>query len=533
MYNVIIVDDEPFVLNGLIHFIDWGSLECNILCYAEDGIEAMAKIQSSPPDIVITDIKMPGIDGIGLTKYLYENYPEVKVIILTGYADFNYAKEAIKYNVVDFVLKPAFTEKIIEAVNKAKETIIEQKEIKIRLDRQENKINDLSLEVREKYVYDLISGVMIDTEEILQKAEQLNLVIENYYVLLFQINKKAADIKQKEQSHFNHSIKNYISLSFKAYNHYSFFFNRQTLCSVVSFGTDAGLEQIQTLVMLCEKMLQTVRNNSQFEISVGISSMHKCMHEMSFAYEEANRFLSDSFFQESNLSIFSNYVKNQSPSERKVINSYLDRIMDFIASGKSADAVSSMNELLKGKIIPRPSLDQAKGIGISLCYLCSHLLGNHSLRLLDILDNGEYSYKHIAECKSSSSMSTILAGLIHSVSDCLFSSNKVNSGVVNMVMEYIHKNYNHDITLNLIANYVHLNSSYLSRVFCKMTGKTIVEVVNGARIEKAKEMLAKNEIKISEIASLVGIEDANYFSQLFRKRTGMTPSEYKRAIGFK
>ena len=528
MYHVMIVDDEPFVTNGLINFIDWKSLSCDILCSAEDGIEAISMIKSKVPDIVITDIKMPGINGIDLSKFIYENYPSIKVIILTGYAEFNYAKDAIKYNVVDFVLKPAFSEKIIEAVNKAKELIIKQAEVKSKLNKQENQINDLNLEIREKYIYDLINGVIIDNNEIYQKMEQLNIVISNYYVLVFQINKNTANVKKEELIRFSHSIKDYTSLTFKNYNHYNFFFNRQMLCSIVSFDNDSSLEYIQKIILTCEEMSQFVKTNSQFEISIGISSMHKSIVEVSFAYEEAIKSLSDRFFNDSNISVFSYYTRNQSPLEIHATNLYIDKIMSFVRTGKNLDAISSMNILLKEKMDSNQSIDHIKSIGMFICYLCSNSLSNYNLNLLDILENKENVYKQIIECKLIPHINKILLKLINSVSACLVSSSKLNNNIIKMAMEYIHEHYNQDITLSSIANYVHLNGSYLSRMFCKATGKTIIEVITGIRIEKAKEILINNEFKISDVASLVGIYDPTYFSQIFKKSTGMTPSEYKR-----
>lgn len=527
MYQIMIVDDEPLVINGLINFIDWKSLECDILCSAEDGITAISIIKSKIPDIIITDIKMPGTDGIDLLKFIYENYPLIKVIILTGYAEFNYAKDAIKYNVVDFVLKPAFIEKIIEAVNKAKKLIIDQAEVKNRLDKQENQINDLHLEVKEKYIYDLINGFVIDDNVISQKMEQLNIDISNYYVLVFQINKNVANINQEEQIRISHAIKNYVSLAFENYNHYSFFPGRQMLCSIVSFDNDNSSGYIQKIILMYKEMSQIVKTNSHFDISIGVSSIHKSIAEVSFAYEEAIKSLSDNFFNDSNIFAVLNYTINQLPSEIHMTNSYIDKIMSFVRTGKNLDAISSFNDLLKEKINSNQSIDHIKSIGICICYLCSNILSNYSLNLSDILENGENIYKQIIECKSISNINEILIKLINSVSICQISSIKQNNSIIKTAMEYIHEHYNQDITLSSIANYVHLNGSYLSRLFCKATGKTIIEVITGIRIEKAKEMLMNSDIKIYEVASLVGIYDPTYFSQIFKKSTGMSPSEYR------
>lgn len=126
MFKIMIVDDESKIRTGLSKFINWKSLDCEVIHVATNGDDAIKKITEQKPDIILTDIRMPKINGLELAKYIYENEPSIKLIILTGYADFEYSKKAIQYDIVDFVLKPTSPDNIATAVNKAKKRIIEK-----------------------------------------------------------------------------------------------------------------------------------------------------------------------------------------------------------------------------------------------------------------------------------------------------------------------------------------------------------------------------------------------------------------------
>ena len=124
IFHLMIVDDETTIRKGLTQVVNWEAIDCIIQDTASDGLEAIEKLKENPVDIIITDIRMPESDGLDLAKYVMEHYPEIKVIILTGYADFEYAKTAIKYNVSDFLLKPISIEQVVASVQSAQKKII-------------------------------------------------------------------------------------------------------------------------------------------------------------------------------------------------------------------------------------------------------------------------------------------------------------------------------------------------------------------------------------------------------------------------
>lgn len=182
-----IVDDEPIIRKGIASFIQWDSLDCEVTQDATNGLEAIELIKANPPDIIISDIKMPGMDGIGVSKFIYEHFPHIKIILLTGYSDFEYAQSAIRYSVVDFVLKPSSDDKIISAIMMAIEKINEERLSAEQIQSMEERFSkNLSL-LQEKFLYDYINGLNQYQVPIHKARYDLKIHLNTYHVLFLNL----------------------------------------------------------------------------------------------------------------------------------------------------------------------------------------------------------------------------------------------------------------------------------------------------------------------------------------------------------
>jgi len=208
-------------------------------------------------------------------------------------------------------------------------------------------------------------------------------------------------------------------------------------------------------------------------------------------------------------------------------NKYIDHIIQSIESGNSDSAMSLLDEFLEMLKSSKQPIENIKNLCLQLCSLCSRLLGNYNVFLQDVIENGDNIYKEILQSKSISHLSLILHDIIKAISVFLGSDEYQGSNIIHNAMEYIKSSYNMDIGLQSVAKHIHVSSSYLSRIFSKKTGETIIEYITKIRMEKAKELLKSANIQIFEVAALVGIEDPAYFSHLFKKHTGLSPKEFK------
>jgi Response regulator containing CheY-like receiver domain and AraC-type DNA-binding domain len=530
MYRIMIVDDEPFIRKGLQNFIRWDEIDCEIVCEADNGIDAQNKLSAFLPDIIISDIKMPGLNGIALSKFVYENYSEIKVILLTGYSDFSYAQAAVKYGVVDFVLKPTSTEDILAAVCKAKALISQKKEQDIKMSTLENKISINYSDITEKFFQDIINGTLIDTKTISDKLLTLGISLKSYYTIVYEINNfknKDTLTTPEEVNRFILAVKNLLSLGFKDNTHYNIFLNSHLLCTIICFNNEEDSECMQKILLKCEEILDLVRNFMNFSIAIGISNAHSTVSQIPAAYNEAMKSLANKFYSDGNIFIYSDYLTNQTQIEENVIDNYIEKIKLYIQEGNYDDAIITLKELLEKQKSFKQPIDYIMNTSILICSECSKLLANHNLSLTKIMGDSDDLYKQILQSKTMDSLALLLTEILKSSSQFFSSTQRQNNYIIRKTTEYIKDHYTQTIKLQLIAEHVHVNSSYLSRLFRKETGETITDAIARFRIEKAKELLANTNIKAYEVASMVGIEDSAYFSLLFKKITGLSPLKYK------
>lgn len=406
MYNIMIVDDEPILRNGIKNFIDWKSLGCEVCCLAENGEDALRKFRQYSPDIVITDIRMPGIDGLDLARRLSELSPKTKVIILTGYSDFSYAQRAIRYSVVDFVVKNNPAPKICEAVKKAISLIEKERKDHQFFGELEDIVNQSYDDLKAKLFLDIINQNVLLTETIEQKAAHLGVSLSAYRLAVIGIPDlpSEASLQQVWQSVRNFSLS--LLLPFKPF---AFALNAQTLCLILIPTEESG-----DLNELCGQIVSTLFDITGFRVRIGVSEIKESILAFSAAYREA-------------LSV----KRDQNR----------DMASQFLYHGESADDAQN------------PTISEA--------------------------------------------------------------------------LRFIHAHYKEDITLRQISDELHLNASYLSRLFKKHMKETIVGYITRYRIECSKKLLLHSDARLYTVAIEAGFNDAAYFSNIFKKYTGYSPSEYK------
>jgi len=188
MFKVMIIDDEPIIRKGIKNILNWEKFDCEVCAEASDGEEGKIIIEKYRPDILITDIRMPGTDGLKMISEVKALIPDCKIIVLTGYRDFDYVQEALKLGVFDFVLKPSKIEELTTIIHRAVE---ELKKLKNRAE-EFNKLKKLFEQnipiLREKFLYDLMYEIYPNTEEILPRAELLGVKIESFFLLVVEID---------------------------------------------------------------------------------------------------------------------------------------------------------------------------------------------------------------------------------------------------------------------------------------------------------------------------------------------------------
>lgn len=515
MYRVMIADDESIVRKGLVNLVDWKALDCEIVFQADDGVTVLENLELYHPDILICDIKMPRTDGIGVAKSIYENQIPTKVIILTGFADFSYATSAIKYNVVDYITKANALESISDAVEKAKNAIIKSKLSALVQDMTTLRIN---------FLKSVIDGSLYDNDI---GAGLWNYEIElgNYQVISIQFlrNDRLSNI---EQDKFYKSLTNFFKMYFTDYNIYQIPLSKEHFCIIVyqmpSF--DSG-----TLKRVCTNLSEILEGFMQLNVIIGISGHYNDATALASAYQQANLF-SNTFFLDHSQKVYSTSdVDNFSHFvDMKNLTGIIDIIYLEIQKGNVAEALNYFDQLLN--LQSSASMDIIKSTGIILVNVCDKLLATYDTTTR-VQTNNDHLISDILGCTLLVQFKEIIVKVITTTSQHLQNIVQNKNKIILDTLKYIDNHYKENITLLDIADTVHMNSSYLSRIFKEHTGTTIIATLNHKKIEKSKELLLYSDMKIYEIAETIGINDTTYFSHFFKKYTGVSPKEYKESNG--
>ena len=527
-FKVMIVDDEPIIRKALMNIIDWQSLNCTIKYEAEDGFEALEMLPSIKPDILISDIKMPEMDGISLVENLRARNLTTKVILLTGYADFEYAKKGIELGVIDFVLKPTTTESIIAAINKATALIMHERQTQDTLIEMESRVREITFQRIENEIRELVEGIKDSTSDLEGAVSLLGDNVEAYYTLVFEM--EFPDRPERPKGHNMLTLRNIISLAFKDITFISSTLKPDKSCLLLLFREDEDPNvRLQKLLTICEEIVEISENFLYCAIFIGISLPHKDLSEIALSYREAEASLAHKFYDHTKNTIHMPYPKAPDSIDMFYIHMSIEKIIDCMQNGESEGATEELRNLLSHVRKNEYSISDAKNIAILLYSLISKLLSNYRLSIGAVMGSeSDGPYLSILETKTMTSLFDLLSKTISLAVEHMGSSERQHNTVVAIAQKYLMDNFSKDMRLKDIAAYSHVSSSYLSRLYKRVTGDTITEALTRIRMEKAKDMLTQTDKRSNEISMMVGIDDPVYFSQLFKKYTGLNPKDFRR-----
>lgn len=282
IFKLLVVDDEVTMRKGISNYMNWASIDCQVVGSASDGMEAIDFLKNHPVDIVITDIKMPAADGLEVARFVHENHPMTKVIILTGYADFEYAQTAIKYHVTSFILKPTNKKELFAAVQEAQKQLIVSQQ-------QENIAKEGVFFLKDQLMQELTDHPC--TEELKEKLLSLGLHMDCYYVAAFKPSSDEPDLS---------ALKKIVIAEKK--NTYCYRYNNLILN--VYFQTEPSPSIPEYILENCREISGIVKAFSSSEILTGISALHQSPEAFQMAVSEAIQALTHNFYSEQRISVF-------------------------------------------------------------------------------------------------------------------------------------------------------------------------------------------------------------------------------------
>lgn len=534
--KVFLVEDEMVIRRGIKNSIDWEK-EGYIFCgEASDGELAYPMIIKEKPDILITDIRMPFMDGLELCKLVKEELPNIKILILSGYDEFDYAKEAIRLGVTEYLLKPISSGKLLEALNGVSESIRREKEDKDLVRKYMEEMRENTEHEKQKFFEQMIAGnlSMADALETGKKYE-MNLSAGMYNLLLFRFtlgeeNRKSGELLGEAE----YAIKKLTERL-----EYVFEFQRDVEGWAFLLMADNEEQMSERVKELSKDLEEIMKNYSTITYFGGIGQLVARLRELEESFREAERALAARFTMELNriisvedirmaqnvdtlddieITSFGEIEKTRTMLEKFLNNGAEDEIDEFV------DVY--INELpeenLKSVLMRQYIIMDAYIVMMSFCEKIEGIEGEMQAQSEE-LKNSMKTIQTLEEIKNYIRM---LLKKIIGVRDTI--SGRRYSDIIEIAKDQIRKTYMSDeISLNTIAAEVGMSPSYFSSIFSKEMGKTFVEYLTEIRMDRAKELLMCSSMKTSEIGYEVGYKDPHYFSYIFKKTQNCTPKEFR------
>lgn len=536
-YNLIIVDDEYIIRDGLVHF-KWERFGFNVVGSASDGKEALELMEKYPVHLVITDIKMPIMGGLELCEIIHEKYPLTKVIILTGYKEFEYAQHAIRTGVAEYLLKPVELSAIEDLMKKIKQEIDEY----LCNDRQLKESLPLA---KETFLRNLVEGVTTDLIEIDEKSNNLEIYLNHDYFTcsVFQIDFEQSSYLVHQKIQLNQLLKQCLHTFLISVNSIYYYFDIDFKL-VLIYNFDAPDNSLSTYHYI-EKMVEQFHtlikdcalNNGAFVVYAGTGNIYNSVTYLSTTYKQALQALELRFFNDKSelfyawreKSIYTN-CENYYPYEKE------QALMNIVLSGKEQNISQSLSDfwLDLGNSLNQINPEHFKNIVIQLLNMLERNLQKFNTHLSEFIPNTLYYSEYITSLSSVTIVRTEVENIFRKstlyITKLQNSSKSSSYQAVTQAIKYIEENFADKITLTEVAENVFLNPCYLSLQFKKETGMNFVDYVKKVRIEKSTELLKRIDLKAYEVCSAVGYQDYKYFSEVFKDFTGMSPIEYRQKI---
>lgn len=534
--KVFLVEDEMVIRRGIKNSIDWEK-EGYIFCgEASDGELAYPMIIKEKPDILITDIRMPFMDGLELCKLVKKELPNIKILILSGYDEFDYAKEAIRLGVTEYLLKPISSGKLLEALNGVSESIRREKEDKDLVRKYMEEMRENTEHEKQKFFEQMIAGnlSMADALETGKKYE-MNLSAGMYNLLLFRFtlgkeNRKSGELLGEAE---------YAIEKLTERLEYVFEFQRGVEGWAFLLMADNEEQMSERVKELSKDLEEIMKNYSTIAYFGGIGQPVARLRELEESFREAERALAARFTMELNriisvedirmaqnvdtlddieITSFGEIEKTRTMLEKFLNNGAEDEIDEFV------DVY--INELpeenLKSVLMRQYIIMDAYIVMMSFCEKIEGIEGEMQAQSEE-LKNSMKTIQTLEEIKNYIRM---LLKKIIGVRDTI--SGRRYSDIIEIAKDQIRKTYMSDeISLNTIAAEVGMSPSYFSSIFNKEMGKTFVKYLTEIRMDRAKELLMCSSMKTSEIGYEVGYKDPHYFSYIFKKTQNCTPKEFR------
>lgn len=526
MYSVFAVDDEPIVLEGIRSKIDWEGSNFAFAGEATDGEIALSMIHEIKPDILITDIKMPFMDGLQLAEAIKRTQPWIKIIILSGHDEFDYAKKAISIGIEDYLLKPFTPEELLASLKKTAAQIDKERKQLSDISKLREELKSSETLIKKEFLNNLVHG-SADTNTVMQKCAELGIsLISRYYkVLISRIESKTGNTKNQQEAC---SLLNSYSAAIN--EAVSFFHHSNLLVCIFKGSTQSELDD--NTFRAAETISHIATKNDDCTVLTAIGKTVEHLSQLKESYDDAKRILQAGSTSKENRIISSDDLAETETGAEDALLDFNegDPLVDKLKYAGKGDIKTIIEESMS---LIKKNPDQfsvfASYLLVDLIFAVSKLVeklgGNIKELNPEILQRKFIDDAVSDETRFTKTLEQVLNFALE------FRDSKMTGKYGNVILkakQFIEENYaDQNTTLTTVAEAVCLSPNHFSTIFSQECKTTFIEYLTNVRLENAKRLMRETDMKGYDIAYECGFSDPHYFSYIFKKNTGLSPREYK------
>ncbi len=534
MYTLIIVDDESEIRKGLIEIINWEQEGFTVVGEAENGLDALQLAETTPIDLVITDIRMPFMDGLQMAREIRKIQPMVSFIILSGFDDFEYTRKAIQIKISDYVLKPVSSEELIPILRSVKasmdERFAQHRDVRLLKERFNASLPIL----RESLLTSLMNG-RIDAKEALRTAAQyeLNLYSCGYVVATLRIcNPKT--IKTELDDHpalMRIAVMNILSETLQDQINCRVFQYDELICTLFLVD-DCSEKRYEEIINLLDTAKLTVLRYLSCSLAIGVSKPCIQLDKLSLAAHQAQSAMDFStlFGDDSVMTITD--IGVEKAEQKEILKPDVRALVNAIKTGDAAETNDQVQTLLDGICKSMATIPEYQ-VAVTEVYMAIvNTAAEMGFNWVAHSDGRFWSLEAVLECKNPDEIKTILKTMCAQLAEGI-ATNYVENGkrISQQAIAYLQEHYTEQsMNLEKICRHLHISTAYFSTIFKKETKKTFHKYLTEMRMDRAMTLLAKNDLKTARIAEMVGMGEASYFSYSFKKHFGISPSTARKNL---
>lgn len=534
MYKILLVDDEILVRDAIRENIDWQGMDCELVGDCENGQEAAEFVKNHEVDIVLTDICMPYMDGMELSHFLHDNYPDIVIVIFSGFGEFEYAKKAIQYNVSEYMLKPITAMELTRVIQEMKTKVDQRQKEKKRMDvltRNSQSYNKNANMIRSKEIEALVNCTR-DVDVSLRELENMGITFEasSYRVAVFDMDLYSGlyqvDMEKRQESALMAFVLYNVTDEIVVRENAGIAYQEGNNRVCVIFQGNRTKDFADRIKSICREIQKNVKEVIGIEVSMAIGSWVRNPRELLNSHTVAEQAIQYRYLLGGNLLID---MEEKKPGQEISLHQTLEIISSSIKTGCKADleiVIAKIEKEIKEALVDKSrACIYLQQVVREIGNACENAVDSSKIirdreRLLAEITNQTTFHKAIGLVKE-------YAQKMYEEYQNLNSSSGQRQAL--LAVDYIQNHYmDPDLSLNSICSYLNISTSYFSTIFKELTGETFTEMLIRTRMEKAKELLENTTFKNYEIAEKVGFADPHYFGISFKKMTGKTPTEYAR-----